>query len=282
MKKLCPLCKSFKTKLLSKVTRENKGRVFRCRECKHVFLYLGFKGIKLKSFLDRFYKNDTQRKKYIENLQAYLDRIKIDNVRRFLICQKFLNSEQKVLDFGAGYCLFSHLIKPFVAKITVLDKSKLTKENATKLGLKYLSDINELKGERFNLIFAFHTIEHLIDPQQVLSRLVDLLEEKGLMIIEVPNHNDLLVKLSKKYRSFYYQVAHLHYFRPRTLKEISAKAGLLLKEVIPTQRYGLSNHLRWIFGWKIKEKPCLELFYKFILSHTIWRDTLFYIFRKSD
>ncbi len=279
MKNSCPLCKNRNIKLVSKITRENMGAVLRCQKCKHVFLDLGVKEAQLRSFIDDFYKNDNQRKDYIKDKHNYVERIRPDNTRRFLTCQKYLNPKQKVLDFGAGYCLFSYLIKPFVSEITVLDKSKLTKENAAKFGLNYVPDVNGL-NQRFNLIFAFHTLEHLIDPMQILNLLGNFLQKDGLMVIEVPNHNDLLVKLSKRYPSFYYQVAHLHYFKPKTLKKTLKRAGLDLKEVIPTQRYGLSNHMKWIFNWQAKETPCLESLYKLILSYTPWRDTLFYVLKK--
>ena len=178
--------------------------------------------------------------------------------------------------------MFSYLVKPFVSSVTAVDMSNLAKVNANKFGIKYFSDIHGISSseKKYDVIFAFHTIEHLIAPAKTLRHLTNLLTDNGLLFIEVPNQNDLLVKLSKNYRSFYYQVAHLHYFKRKTLFKLISNMELTLIKSISTQRYGLSNHIKWIFNIKIKENNCFNSFYKNIIAITLWADTLFYIFKK--
>lgn len=283
MKKLCPLCKSASNvKCVSHYTRENTGKVYKCKTCGHVFLNLGIETDKYEDFFNTFYKNNNQRKEYIKNNDEYIEKIKNDNIRRLNVCKDYLKINYRVLDFGAGYCLFSFLIKPFVSSVIVVDKSNLTKDNANKFGINYISDIHRISSseKKYDVVFAFHTIEHLIDPTKTLQHLTNLLTNNGLLFIEVPNQNDLLVKLSKNYRSFYYQVAHLHYFKRKTLFKLISNMELTLIKRISVQRYGLSNHMKWFFDIKIKENNCFNSFYKSILSKTLWADTLFYIFQK--
>ena len=230
--------------------------------------------------MDNYYANDLQRKEYINSCSQYIEKIRIDNIRRFLICQIYIDANCNILDFGAGYGLFPYLIKPFVASVSVIDKSKITRANAAQFGLKYYSDISELNS-KYDLITAFHTLEHMVDPVTILRSLAVALSKNGQLIIEVPNYNDLLLKLSKKYTKFYFQSAHLHYFSSTTFETIAIKAGLTLMNKVPTQRYGLSNHLKWIFGFESRRKSILETLYKFIIARTGKSDTLFYVFKKK-
>ncbi|MFC2116873.1 class I SAM-dependent methyltransferase [Bacteroidota bacterium] len=281
MKKSCPLCSSDKNiKCISNSTREDKGKVHKCKTCGHVFLDLGIDPDQYEDYFNSYYENDTQRKEYIESKDDYIAKIKNDNIRRLDVCKDYLNGTFNVLDFGAGYCLFSYLVKPFVSSVIAVDKSKLTKENANKFGIDYISDIHGINPseKKFDAIFAFHTLEHLIEPGKTIKHLSDLLTDNGLLFIEVPNQNDLLVKLSKKYRAFYYQVAHLHYFKRKTLFKLIANGELTLLKRISTQRYGFSNHLRWIFNIKTNRETSK---YRRILSGTVWADTLFYVFQKQ-
>ena len=115
----------------------------------------------------------------------------------------------------------------------------------------------------------------------VLEQFVNKLQDEGSVIIEVPNHNDFLMKASKRYRPFYYQTAHLHYFSLKTLIMTAIQAGLRLDKLIPTQRYGLQNHLGWILNRQYENIHLLEFVYKSFLSHTLWRDTIFCVFEKT-
>lgn len=250
--------------------------VYRCRNCGHVFLDLGMDPGEVEAFLTDFYRKDTQRQSGLSDLHRYVENIKADNIRRLELCQKHLQARARVLDVGAGYGLFSYLVKPFVSEVTVVDQSELARANAKRFGLRYASDVDSLDG-RFSLIVAFHTVEHFVNPVRSLASLASLLDEHGVLVIEVPNVEDLLVKMSRGYRPFYYQTAHLHYFSPQTLEAVLKRAGLKVIESIPTQRYGLSNHVRWVTGRRIRAWAWLERGYRGLLSRTRWSDTLLYI-----
>lgn len=280
MKNSCPLCKSYNSDVVSRITRDGVGTVLKCKVCKHVYLDLGIDIEQIEFFLNDFYEQDSQRKPHIDDHDQYIEKIKEDSLRRLSYCQTFINTKLRVLDFGAGYCLFSYLIKPFVSEVTVVDRSRLTQENAKRFGLSYAYDFAEV-NELYDIIFSFHSLEHVIDPIDILKQFVDKLQDDGLVVIEVPNHNDFLMKASKRYRPFYYQTAHLHYFSLKTLKMTAMNAGLRLDKLISTQRYGLQNHLGWILNQQYEDIRPLEFVYKSILSHTFWRDTIFCVFKKN-
>ena len=109
---------------------------------------------------------------------------------------------------------------------------------------------DDIGAVRYNIITAFHTLEHMSDPVALLTTLRGMLAPGGWLVIEVPNHDDALVAWSGGYKDFYYHPAHAHYFTHRTLGLAFDKAGFkprnTLREFL--QRYGLGNHLKWLAG----------------------------------
>ena len=74
-----------------------------------------------------------------------------------------------------------------------------------------------------------------------------------MLIIEVPNSNDLLLENNTPYRKWNWQLAHISYFNPKTLKQILKVTKYKKIKIQGIQRYGLEN----MFNWKIIGKPQL-------------------------
>lgn len=276
MRPACPLCLAESAERVTDRTRDGSGVVYRCGACRHVFLDLGMPRPDLEAFLAEFYRSDAQRRDGLEDRAAYVDRIKADNVRRLAVCAPLLRPGSTVLDVGAGYGLFARLAAPFASRVTVVDRSELTRANAEAFGLAYAATIDAVTG-RFSLVVAFHTVEHFIDPETSLHELAARLDDDGTLVVEVPNVGDLLVRAAPRYRPFYYQTAHLHYFAAHTLRATLARAGLRVRRAVPTQRYGLSNHVRWIGGRDLAVPAWVDGAYRALLARTPLSDTLLYL-----
>ena len=68
-----------------------------------------------------------------------------------------------------------------------------------------------------------------------------------MIICEIPCANDPLTSLYniKEFENFYWSIAHHFYYTPESLRYIMDK--LCYKyELIPEQRYDLSNHMTWM------------------------------------
>ncbi len=103
--------------------------------------------------------------------------------------------DYKVLDVGAGYALFSWIVKskrPDFGKITILDVSDDSLEMAAKmLGRKQITYLNyglfflghELE---YDLIILGEILEHLDDPLATLRKAVSHLSERGMIFLTVP------------------------------------------------------------------------------------------------
>lgn len=78
---------------------------------------------------------------------------------------------------------------------------------------------------RFDVVTAFHVLEHLADPVAALRRMLDWLALGGLLIVEVPNAGGLGARLFGRAWSGLELPRHLSHFTPHTLTRAVEKAG---------------------------------------------------------
>ena len=78
---------------------------------------------------------------------------------------------------------------------------------------------------RFDVVTAFHVLEHVPDPVAVARRMLDWLAPGGLLIVEVPNAGGLGASLFGRAWSGLELPRHLSHFTPATLELTLEKAG---------------------------------------------------------
>jgi SAM-dependent methyltransferase len=72
-------------------------------------------------------------------------------------------------------------------------------------------------AETFDVITVIHTLEHVPEPARFLRELLSRLDERGALLIQVPNAAE---------NPFDYAIAdHLSHFRPETLRLLLERAG---------------------------------------------------------
>lgn len=89
------------------------------------------------------------------------------------------------------------------------------------------------KGASFNAVTMWHVLEHVTDPKRYLKEVFSVLKPSGLLVLAVPNVNDLLMKAAyrlfkfKRYRLFSKndRELHLYHFSPKTIKASLEAAG---------------------------------------------------------
>jgi SAM-dependent methyltransferase len=79
--------------------------------------------------------------------------------------------------------------------------------------------------ESFDLVTAFHVLEHLPDPLAVLRRMLGWLAPGGTAVVEVPNVGGLGARLFGPYWSGLDLPRHLVHFSPATLTALVVRAG---------------------------------------------------------
>ncbi|MBT0826807.1 methyltransferase domain-containing protein [Campylobacter lari] len=297
----CYLCNSEKKIQREGRVRDNKDiKILECCDCGLVFL-------DSQDIDDGFYKNNSMlnqdffkfAKREFKNLKDAIKVFQIDNSLTIKSRLKFcLNSivGKDILDFGSGHAGFLIQAKPFVRSASGVEieqqVEEIYKNNNINL-YRNLDDVDlKLIGiEGYDVITAFHVVEHLKDPIGILKKLSSKLKDNGKMIVEVPNANDALLTIykNKAFSEFTYWSPHIFLYSPHTLKKLGEKAGLRVEFVKCVQRYPLSNTLYWLANglpagqkhWgNFIDNPILQNAYEQTLASLGATDTLIAQFSK--
>lgn len=178
---------------------------------------------------------------------------------------------KSILDFGFGDGSFLLEAKNWALSVFGVELEARSLE----FGLQHSFPVfRELSEVRFpvDTIFAFHVVEHLLNPQDFLENARRCLSNSGgTLVIEVPHAKDfLLANLGvQKFKDFTLWSQHLVLHTRLSLSLMLENAGFEVLSVQGVQRYGLGNHLGWLSeGEPGKHKtPPFSLFESPVLSH---------------
>ncbi len=179
------------------------------------------------------------------SIEAWLRETEIDDGRRFEMLKTALVN-RKVLDFGCGAGGFVCRAQEVAAVASGVEPERRVHDHWR--GVLTLHDSLESVDSTYDVITAFHVLEHLPDPRRMLSALGAHLAADGRLIVEVPNADDALLTLfdCEAFQCFTYWSQHLFLFTVETLRRLVGQAGLRIVSLQQFQRYPLSNHLHWL------------------------------------
>jgi SAM-dependent methyltransferase len=154
----------------------------------------------------------------------------------------------RVLEIGSSTGFLLDAISPHVASVAGVEPGELYADYANSRGIKTYPSLASVAGEEFDLLLAYYVVEHLQRPVERLRDLRAQLAPGGMFAIEVPNVDDALVSFFalKSFDEFYWQKAHYFNYSHQTLTMALKLAGFESVEVIPEQRYDISNHIHWL------------------------------------
>jgi SAM-dependent methyltransferase len=145
---------------------------------------------------------------------------------------------QRVLELGAAS---GHVTRALVAqncRVSAIeydaDAAQSLKDVAEHVAVGDLNDPATLAGysAEFDVVLAGDVLEHLIDPQVVLNRMVKLIVPTGRIILSLPNIAHADVKLMLMRGRFEYgswgllDRTHLRFFTLTSVRELVKHAGL--------------------------------------------------------
>jgi 2-polyprenyl-3-methyl-5-hydroxy-6-metoxy-1,4-benzoquinol methylase len=235
------------------------------------------------------YENSGMHEDENQTMEMWFSETAEDDQRRFdTLRASLLNN--KVLDFGCGNGGFLQKTENLAMKVAGVELDRRV-QMYWKDRINIFPSIESIIG-KYDLITAFHVIEHLPNPKQILKKLAEHLAPKGRLIIEVPSSDDALITLydSDDFQHFTYWSNHLFLFNNDTLKTLAEQAGLKILEVNYFQRYPLSNHLYWLSKgqpgghkeWGSLNSPELNDEYAKALAKIGKSDTIIGIFEKEN
>lgn len=95
---------------------------------------------------------------------------------------------KSLLDYGCGGGAFLKAASKIGGiDITGYDQNPQSKLSLDNSAITFVSEVDELPENGFDLITAFQILEHLEDPFSVLEKINKNLKENGIVVISVPN-----------------------------------------------------------------------------------------------
>ncbi len=235
----CPVCKG---RDAGTVFREHGVDVLRCRTCAHVYssfeapqYYEGYWDDKLNCD-DQHWWDEAHRPMYDD------------------FCRRFIRGRSgRLLDVGCGLGFFLKAVAAFPAwQVVGCEASPKAVEYArTVLGLQTVHcghvERAGLKPASFDLVTLWDVIEHIPDPDPLLSAVGKLLKPGGSLFLHTPNASVQLLKarvkkmlIGMKPGAHYLEAKdHLNLYSPKTLAIILRRNGFTPPEFL---------HLRPIRG----------------------------------
>ena len=238
---------------MKKFSNPNNTKVY-CEKCDLVYLW-PVPSIKEE---EKFYANEFE--KYMEKRsgqdrdwsgpEEHIRTNKDNAIRRLGYVQKHIKKGKSVLEIGCSSGFMLDAFRDAGLNVVGIEPSGGFEGFLENRGHKVFKSLEELEKNyngKFDLICHFFVLEHIRDTINFINRQLDLLNSSGVIIAEVPCVNDPLTSIYEipAFERFYWSIAHHYYFSPKSIAGILNKINCRY-EIMPEQRYDLSNHLVWM------------------------------------
>lgn len=197
----CPFCNSTDCTLYERFGSELQFSYVLCNNCHLV--YQSPRPVYNQHFIDAAYADYYQ---YAEDIKADdFEKIPESGVAMFKKeIQQIIRYDKKrtlALDIGSGMGTFLYAAKPLYKKVIGLDVSVKMAEFIKKAldVTVYIKQFEEFDyPEKFSMIHMSHVLEHIPNPNEWLQKAKNILDDSGVLVINVPN------KFSFSYRLQYF------------------------------------------------------------------------------
>lgn len=139
--------------------------------------------------------------------------------------EKYIKSNFKVLDFGAGIGTlldpfeFKFKIRPYALEIDTL-QSNIIREK----GFYCFDNLNQVEKETFDFIYSSNVFEHIEDDNIELIELAKKLKPNGFLYLYLPANNFLWSELDDK-------VLHYRRYNKENIKKLLKNSNLTILDV---------------------------------------------------
>jgi len=157
---------------------------------------------------------------------------------------------RNVLEIGCSWGYFLKLTRDADAKPYGVELNTVRTEYVnSQVGIPCDPTLEECeaRGIRFKKIFMFYVLEYVPHPVAYLQRLVDMLDDDGMLVIVTPNVIDALKDIwrNEAFGKFFYDEHAINYFSPRSVDRLLARLKAGGVENTTRQGYSIGNHISW-------------------------------------
>jgi 2-polyprenyl-3-methyl-5-hydroxy-6-metoxy-1,4-benzoquinol methylase len=237
----CLTCGGCSPRLLYALADDGHARIVVCRTCDLVQL----EKLPTPEELDDLYArgyfegrgDESGYAEYGEQEEEYLATFGQDVLRI-----KTLMSEGSVLDVGCGYGYFLRSAQAAGFDAYGVDRSpegvrEAEKHAPGRVFEGTIESVTALADQQFDVIFASHLIEHILEPRSFLLQMVRHLTEDGILVLVTPNIKSWLARISGRRWVSFKIPEHVAYYDPKTMRHLLEGVGLEVLAIDPAHQY---------------------------------------------
>lgn len=132
----------------------------------------------------------------------------------------------RLLDYGCAAGYFLEVARESGWDVVGLEISEnMAEQTARRLGVRVGFSLQDLAGQRFEVVTLWEVVEHLRDPVHVLGELRGLLRPNGLLALSTPNTGHWQAESQPASWDGYRPPSHLTFFTAVTLKRLLTQSG---------------------------------------------------------
>ncbi|TJY34787.1 class I SAM-dependent methyltransferase [Pontimicrobium aquaticum] len=156
--------------------------------------------------------------------------------RKLKLINSFNSKEKNLLDIGCGTGDFLKKAQENGWTVSGIEpnesarKIAKTKTNNVVFNVEHLE---KFKPKSFDVITLWHVLEHLPNLEEQISILKNLLNEKGTLIIAVPNHHSFDAKHYKSFWAAYDVPRHLWHFNQKSIASLFESENMTVVKILP-------------------------------------------------
>ena len=232
----CPVCGGAHLKRVMTCTdfyaSGEQFELYSCEDCGFTFT----QGVPVEAEIGKYYETpdyishtDT-RKGAMNNIYHYVRSYMLGRKAR-LVAKEAHRKTGRLLDIGTGTGYFSDTMVRRGWKVEAVEKSPQAREFAKthfELEVKPESALKEFAPASFDVITPWHVMEHLESLNETWETLRELLTEKGVLIVAVPNCSSYDAKRYGEYWAAYDVPRHLWHFTPGTIQQLASRHGFIM------------------------------------------------------
>ncbi len=232
----CPICDShsFSNYLICtdhSITHESFALV-RCNNCSHIFTNPRPSEQEIAKFYDSpTYISHSQKSSSLITPIYQLAKLYTFKWKHSIISQHTKRST--VLDYGAGTGDFMHYLQKKNWTAHGIEPNTLARNKATAKGLTVYPSFNKANQQKYDVITAWHSIEHVHQLKETLQALRKRSHDATRMYIALPNPLSHDAIHYKEFWAGYDVPRHIHHFTADSIEKLLTKTRLRLQEIIP-------------------------------------------------
>jgi len=145
----------------------------------------------------------------------------------------YSKKKKTLLDVGAGTGDFLKTANGYGWKAEGVEPNHDARVKALEKGVSLIDRLEAVPNKKYSVITLWHVLEHLPDLENQIVKLAWHLEDKGTLLIAVPNFKSYDARYYKEFWAAYDVPRHLWHFSKTAIEKLFAKHGLKLVKVKP-------------------------------------------------